>query len=120
MNKLQRHRNVVKERLTILLVFFFCILISSSEYIIDDSQAGVDQEQQASADEGSAEQETFFSASVDAVVPFVFTTVDHAFHLIYELVGFEAIVYSTGAVIVKHPTYFSEILLERIISTNAP
>lgn len=121
MNKNQGHRNVVKERLTILLVFFFCFLISSSEYIIEDSPTGTSQEQTGSQDkEGSPEEQTFFSAAVDAVVPFVFTTVDQALHLIYELVGFEELVYCTGTVLVKHPSYFSEILLERIISPNAP
>lgn len=121
MNQNQRNRIVIKERLTLLLVFFFCFLISSSEYIIEEPATEISQEQAGAGDmEDSPEEETYFSAAVDAVVPFVFTAVDQNFHLIYELIGFEEVVYSTGSVLVKHPSYFSELLLEKIISPNAP
>lgn len=121
MNHNQRHKIILKERFTILLVIFFCFLISSSEYIIEESSTNDLQEQSGAQDkEESPEDKTYFSAAVDAVVPFVFTTVDQTFHLIYELIGFEEVVYSTGSVLVKHPSYFYEILLEKIISPNAP
>jgi hypothetical protein len=83
------------------------------------AQVEVNQEQNPS-DDDSAENETFFNAAVDAVVPFVFVTVDHAFHLIYEIVGFETVNYTAGPIVSKYQSHFSEILLERIISTNAP
>lgn len=120
MTKPQKHRDLIKERLTILLVCFFCILISSSEYIIEDASPDVKKELQGSQSDEPAGNETFLNAAVDAVVPFIFATVDHVFHLIYEIVGFEDVAYSTGTVMVKVPSYFSEILLERIISPNAP
>ncbi|MEX2593999.1 MAG: hypothetical protein WD426_14585 [Anditalea sp.] len=119
MNKSQRNRDIIKERLTILLVFFFCFLISSSEYIIEDSQVEVNHEQ-GTQDDDSDENETFYNAAVDAVVPFAFATVDHAFHLIYEIVGFETVIFTAGSIVSKYPSHFSEILLERIISINAP
>jgi len=120
MNKPQKHRSIIKERLTILLVCFFCILISGSEYIIEGAHADVEKEQLGSQSDEPASHETFVNTAVDAVVPFVFVTVDHVFHLIYEIVGFEEVAYTTGIVMVKAPSYFSEILLERIISPNAP
>lgn len=119
MNTNQKHRDLFRERLTILLVFFFCILISSSEYIIQDSHAEITQEQQNNQDENPVEGDTFLSAAVDAVVPFVFAAADHAFQLIYELEGFREII-SSGMVVLKFTSQFSEILLEKIISTNAP
>src|SRR5690554_3982641 len=119
MNRNPQHRNLFRERLTILLVFFFCFLISSSEYIIQDSHAEIKQEQQNTQDESPAEGETYLSSAVDAVVPFVFAAVDHAFHLIYEPEGFKELV-SSGLAVLKFTSSFSEILLEKIISTNAP
>lgn len=119
MNMQPRNRDLFRERLTMLLVFFFCILISSSEYIIQDSHAETKQEQQSGPDESPVEGETFLSAAVDAVVPFVFAAVDHAFHLIYETEGFRELV-SSGVVVFKFTSPFSEILLEKIISINAP
>ena len=104
-----------------MLVIFFCFLISSSEYIIEEPVSEVSQEQSGAQDkEDTPEDKTYLSAAVDAVVPFVFTTVEQTFHLIYELIGFEEVDYSTGSVLVRHPSYFYEILLEKIISPNAP
>jgi len=119
MNRTQKHRNIFRERLTMLLVFVFCILISSSEYIIQDSHADIKKEQQSSQDKDSPEGETFFSAAVDAVVPFVFAAVGHVFNLVYEIEEFKATA-SFKIVFVKYTSYFLEILLEKIISTNAP
>ncbi len=119
MNRNLKHRNLFKERLTMILVLFFCVLISGSEYIIQDSHAEIQKELQNNQDEGPVQEETFLSAAVDAVVPFVFAAVDHAFHLIYELEGFRELL-SSGLAVVKFTSHFSEILLEKIISTNAP
>ncbi|HLU89384.1 MAG TPA: hypothetical protein VKZ51_06080 [Cyclobacteriaceae bacterium] len=120
MRKKQENRNVIKERMTILLVFFFCVLISSSEYLLDEVPGTVNIEQQEAQEEGSAEGKTFLNAAVDAVVPFVFATVDHIFHLIYEIEVYELRVFAREFHPIKHANHFSEILLERIISTNAP
>lgn len=101
------------------MVMFFCFLISSSEYIIQEEPVTVKKEQQANQDEGPVEGETFLSAAVDAVVPFVFTAVSHVFSLIYEIEAFGPVI-SSGMVTVKHSSDFFEILLENIISSNAP
>jgi len=120
MSKKPGHRKILKERMTILLVFFFCILISSSEYILEEGPGSVKTEQQETQDDRPTEDETFIKAAVDAVVPFFFASVDHAFHLIYEIEGHEPVLFSKGTHPVKYANHFSEILLERIISTNAP
>lgn len=118
MKKSQGHRNLFRERITVMMVLFFCFLISSSEYIIQDDPATVKQEQQ-SQDEQPVEGETYISAAVDAVVPFVFAAVGQVFDLIYEIEEFRPIT-SPGMVTVKFTSDFLEILLEKIISTNAP
>ena len=115
----QEHRNLIRERITIMVVLFFCFLISSSEYIIQDDLVTVNQEQQSDQNEGHAEGETFVSAAVDAVVPFVFAAVSHVFNLIYEIEEFERIA-SSGIATVRHSNDFFEVLLENIISSNAP
>src|SRR5690606_7400701 len=118
MKKSQGHRNLIRERITIMMVLFFCFLISSSEYIIQDDPATVKQEQQ-SQDDKPVEGETFISAAVDAVVPFVFAAVGQVFELIYEIEEFRPIT-SAGMVTLRLTGDFFEILLEKIISTNAP
>jgi len=120
MSKKKEHRNILKERLTLLLVFFFCILISGSEYIVEDKALTVETEQQETQDEGSEEEQNFYSAAVDAVVPFVFASVDHAIHLIYEIERHELNRFANYIPSLQYPNHYSEILLERIISTNAP
>lgn len=105
--------------MTILLVFFFCILISGSEYIAQDTHAEVKKEQQSDHDDGSSKGETYVSAVVDAVVPFVFAAFDHVFHLIYEVEGYKEF-NPLGLVNIQYTNSFFEILLEKIISTNAP
>ena len=117
MKKSQKHRNLIRERITVMMVLFFCFLISSSEYIIQDDPI-VKQEQQ-SQDENPVEGETFVSAAVDAVVPFVFAAVGQVFNLIYEIEEFRPIT-SAGLVTLRFTSDFFEILLEKIISTNAP
>lgn len=102
-----------------MVVLFFCFLISSSEYIIQDDPATVRQEQQSNQDENPVEGETFVGAAVDAVVPFVFAAVGHVFNLIYEIEEFKPVT-SAGMVTVKYTNNFFEILLEQIISNNAP
>src|SRR5690554_392402 len=119
MNGTQKHRDLFRERLTMILVLFFCVLISSSEYIIQDSPADIQQEQNSDQDKGAPDGETYLSAAVDAVVPFVFAAVDHVFDLIYEIGEFKATA-SSGIAVVKYTGQYSEILFEKIISTNAP
>jgi len=119
MRRTQEHRKLIRERLTIMVVLFFCFLISSSEYIIQDDPVTVQKEQQSNPDEGPARGETFIGAAVDAVVPFVFEAVSHVFNLIYEIEEFERVA-SSGIATVRYSNDFFEVLLENIISNNAP
>jgi hypothetical protein len=119
MSRTQEHKKLFRERITIIMVLFFCFLISSSEYIIQDERATVKKEQQSHQDESPAPGETFVGAAVDAVVPFVFAAVGQVVNLIYEIEEFEPIA-SSGIVTIKYSSDFFEILLEKIISNNAP
>lgn len=121
MDSVHKNREVLKGRLTMFLVFFFCILISSSEYLVEvaHEESNVEQASQPESDSPS-KNETYFSAAVDAVVPLISVVIDHAYHFIYEIIGLEEVTYAQGATTVKYSSDFFEILLERIISTNAP
>lgn len=119
MSRTEKHRNLLRERLTIFLVLFFCFLISSSEYVIQGAKVETNTEQGSSQDEKSTGSDTYVNAAVDAVVPFIFASVDHAFHLIDDLGEYFELV-SSGPVEISYTSIFSEILLEKIISTNAP
>ncbi len=119
MRRTQEHKELFRERITILVVLAFCFLISSSEYISQDDPLTVKKEQQSHQDEGHAEGQTYISAAVDAVVPFVFAAVSHVFNLIYEIEEFEPVA-SSGIATVRYSSDFFEVLLENIISNNAP
>ena len=121
MTKGYKNREVLRGRLTMFLVFFFCILISSSEYLVEVTHEEINIEQSSpSENDRPSESETYFSAAVDAVVPFISVIIDHAYHFIYEIIGLEEVTYAQGTTTVKYSSDFFEILLERIISTNAP
>lgn len=115
------HTNIIRERLTILMVILFCVLVSSSEYIIVNDAAGtVTSEQQDGQQNSKDENSTFLHTAVDAVVPFVVIVANHAFHLIYEIVGFEGVALPADTNTSKLTNHFFEILFEQIISVNAP
>ena len=121
MGKGYKNNEVLKGRLTMFLVFFFCILISSSEYLVEVAHEEINVEQSSPSESDSpSKNETYFSAAVDAVVPFISVIIDHAYYFIYEIAGVEEVAYGQGATTVKYSSDFFEILLERIISTNAP
>ena|SRR5690554_882168 len=121
MGRANKNREVLKGRLTMFLVFFFCILISSTEYLMEVTHEEINMEQASHAESDSpSKNETYFSTAVDAVVPFISVIIDHAYHFIYEIIGLEEVTYAQGTTTVKYSSDFFEILLERIISTNAP
>ncbi|EKB49472.1 hypothetical protein [Cecembia lonarensis] len=115
-----RHNNNWKQRATLALVMFFCVLISSAEYLTLLQQEVEHQKEIKELPESQTETETFFNIAVDAVVPFVTVLGQQVFHLIYETFKFEKP--ETGFQNISFPSTlpFWEILLERIISTNAP
>lgn len=104
-----------------MLVLFFCMLISGAEYLpqqISDQESL--KKETSTSNEQSAENQTFLNVAVDAVVPFVTVLCQQVFHLIYETITFEKPGISGQQVSVALNIPFWEILLERIISTNAP
>jgi hypothetical protein len=119
--KKQNHIAIWKQRATLMLVLFFCMLISGAEYLpqhISDQESP--KKESSNSSEQSAENQTFLNVAVDAVVPFVTVVGQQIFHLIYETITFEKPGISGQQVSVALNIPFWEILLERIISTNAP
>lgn len=119
--KKQNHIAIWKQRATLMLVLFFCMLISGAEYLpqhISDQEST--KKETSNNSEQSAENQTFLNVAVDAVVPFVTVVGQQVFHLIYETITFEKPGISGQQVSVALNIPFWEILLERIISTNAP
>lgn len=114
------HKNVFKERITILMVLLFCVLVSSSEYIIQSSSADTPTEQQASSNDASDDDSTCIRTAVDAVVPFVVVVLDQVFHLISEVVGPENQPTSQYNGLIALSNQFFEVLFEHIVSPNAP
>jgi hypothetical protein len=74
----------------------------------------------ASDAEGNSDAQTFLNVAVDAVVPFLTTLSEQIFYLIYENISSERQTSFEFAVIPPFTSPFLEILLERIISPNAP
>ncbi len=123
MRKNITHTQLLRQRLSLLLVVLFCVLISSSEYLVNlDAQQGeVINIEQPQEDEPSQDKnETLIHTAVDAVVPFVGVVMDQVFHLMYEVFGGEAkLTLESKAFFPSSNSYF-QILFEQIISANAP
>jgi hypothetical protein len=121
MTKTRNHTDLWKQRLSLLLVLVFCLLVSASEYFPLESKHSDSTEQtDKSARDSSSGNETYLNVAVDAVVPFAAGLASQVFHLIYEHINFEPLVLSGHSVSVPLNFPFWEILLERIISPNAP
>lgn len=104
-----------------MLVLFFCLLVSGAEYFPKKAeQNNKSKQEQSQESESSSENQTFLNVAVDAVVPFVTVLSQQVFHLIYENFTVEPPI--SNGVSVSLPLNFPywEILLERIISPNAP
>lgn len=104
-----------------MLVFVFCLLVSASEYFpLENKQSEGTEQSDKSTQDPSSGDETYLNVAVDAVVPFAAGLASQVFHLIYEHISFEPPVLSGHSVSVPLNFPFWEILLERIISPNAP
>jgi hypothetical protein len=116
------NRELIRERLTLFLVILFCILISSSEYVslADTGDPAQTEAQNCDTQDSSEGHKTFLNTAVDAVVPFVIVAVDHAFHLIYEIIDGDNTVFAFDFNIAVQNNHFFEVLFEQIISVNAP
>ena len=120
MKSFKRHRERIKQRATLAMVLFFCVLISSVEYLPLLQQEVVQQKEIKEKQESQSESETFLNIAVDAVVPFVTVLAQQVFYLIYETFKFDKPESGLISVSLPSPLPYWEILLERIISTNAP
>ncbi len=104
-----------------LFVVFFCFFITNSTYFDPNQETEKDQvEKSQQADSSSSQDQTFLDVDVDAVVPFSIVLEQGCLHLIYETIGFKNIGFQVQAPMARYPSHFLEILLERIISPNAP
>ena len=95
------------------------MLIAGVEYVPQADAGKAVVKKELSQDSG-AEQESFFAPAVDAVVPFATVLAQQVFYLIYESISFDKAVIKISTVTVPLALPYWEILLERIISTNAP
>jgi hypothetical protein len=119
--KKAKDMNLWKQRVTLMLTMLFCMLVAGTEYLPQHVQedSALKQEQSNKTDQ-SSDNETFLNIAIDAVVPFVTVLSQQVFYLIYENLIFERpSVSDLGASFSVNLPYW-EILLERIISPNAP
>ncbi|MCF1749775.1 hypothetical protein [Mariniradius sediminis] len=121
MTKTRNHTALWKQRLSLMLVFVFCLLVSASEYFPHETkQSNGTEQQDGDAQDAPSDHDTYLNVAVDAVVPFAVGVASQVFHLIYEHITFEPPILSGHSVSVPLNFPFWEILLERIISPNAP
>lgn len=118
----QNKRNIytIKQRISFLLVLFFCLLTSGLEYLPQVQDSKTHKNELSHNDTDASGDESYFSVSVDAVVPFAVAVTQHVLHVIYEFIFVEK---STVTALIRNIAqnfHFREILLEQIISTNAP
>ena len=119
--KQSRNIALLRQRATILLVLFFCMLVSSVEYFPKGEQQTKEiTKEQSQESDSSSDNQTFLNIAVDAVVPFVTVVSQQVFYLIYETFTIEKPIVNGVSVTLPLNFPFWEILLERIISPNAP
>lgn len=99
---------------------FFCLLTSGLEYLPQSQEIRTNANEISQNESENNENQTFISVSVDAVVPFAVALSQQILHVIYELVFVEKSTITTVVSKIAKNFHFREILLERIISTNAP
>jgi hypothetical protein len=100
---------------------FFCLLVSSVEYFPQTEEIKKQSIEENSKDsQPNSEDQTFLNVAVDAVVPFVTVLSQQVFYLIYENLTFEKPVPNGISITLPLDLPYWEILLERIISPNAP
>ncbi|PRY89968.1 hypothetical protein [Mongoliibacter ruber] len=121
MNKSQQHINIWKQRVSLILVLAFCMLVTGAEYVQTPNPETNSEQKDYSEDQSdNSESQTFLNVAVDAVVPFVTVVGQQIFYLIYENLKIEKINVSGPALSLPVNLPYWEILLERIISPNAP
>lgn len=115
------HIEIWKQRASLMLVLFLCMLISGVEYLpqqeMDSSRSKMELGQDPSE---QTEQQTFLNIAVDAVVPFITVVGQQVFHLIFENIIFDNQNELGKDISLLFNLVYWEILLEQIISINAP
>lgn len=118
-SKKKRHSAIWRQRASLLLVIFFCMLVSGLEYLPQPDPTHLSS-QHGQKQESQDENQTFLNIAVDAVVPFVTVIGQQILYLIYENISFDKPESSNLGISLPTNFPYWEILLERIISTNAP
>lgn len=120
MSKNKYNKTLWKQRITLFMVLAFCSLISGVEYFPqEDTTTSISVEAPSNPD-ANPESQTFLNVAVDAVVPFVTTLSQQIFYLIYENIILESQISFEFPINTTFSNTFLEILLQRIISPNAP
>jgi uncharacterized protein YpmS len=119
--KKAKDMNLWKQRVTLMLTMLFCMLVAGTEYLPQQAEENslVKKEQSNKTDQ-SSDNQTFLNIAIDAVVPFVTVLSQQVFYLIYENLVFERPTVSDLGLSFPVNLPYWEILLERIISPNAP
>ncbi|WP_230981402.1 hypothetical protein [Echinicola salinicaeni] len=124
MENKRNQSTLLQKRMSVLLVALCCFVISNSHLFIpaqDQQSCDVKIKLQSDSDQDNQEEKTFLEVASDAVVvPFASMVAQSTMHLIYEIVGFEEQEFEPQAYSARYPSHFLEVLLERIISPNAP
>gem|GEM_PF-1043099 len=115
------HIGIWKQRASLLLVMFFCMLVSGMEYIPEQESHTNKSHKELNQDSSDQTENQFFlNIAVDAVVPFVTVIGQQVFYLIFENIIFEKPSSSGLSISLPLNLPFWEVLLEQIISMNAP
>ncbi|MGY6558848.1 MAG: hypothetical protein ACXIT9_06155 [Nitritalea sp.] len=114
-----------KQRLSLLMAVFFCFLFSSGEFFYEklrqSSELQVEQQAETSdAERENVPGESFLSAPVQAVIPFISLIAEQMLYFIYEILSPLQPKGEWTLRLVPLSGDFHTILFERIISKNAP
>jgi hypothetical protein len=97
------------------------MLISGIEYLPEQVLESRNSQKELNKDTSDqTEDQTYLNIAVDAVVPFVTVIGQQVFYLIFESINFEKPNINGPDISLPLNLPFWEILLEQIISTNAP
>jgi hypothetical protein len=97
------------------------MLISGIEYLPEQVLESRNSQKELNKDTSDqTEDQTYLNIAVDAVVPFVTVIGQQVFYLIFESINFEKPSINGPDISLPLNLPFWEILLEQIISTNAP
>ena len=116
--------SMIKQRLMLLLAAAFCALVSVHESQFANvnlsENTPVQQTSTAENQDSQDSEKTYFSISIDAVVPFAVQAAEQALYFIYELFVPKDIMSFESVSVKPDLAHFTKVLLRQIISPNAP